>query len=64
MSESEPLLLTPKEAAKSLKICERHLRSLKKGRKIPYVPIGGCVRYDVRDLLAYIDQQKIGALAC
>lgn len=58
-SEVEPLLVTPKEAAKMLRLCERTLRSLKKAGQIPCVPIGGSMRYDVADLRAFIESKKI-----
>ena len=55
---TERLLLTPKEAAASLSICERTLYSLTKAGELPVVRIRRAVRYDVADLRAYIEQAK------
>jgi helix-turn-helix protein len=55
---SEQLLLKPAEAAKTLAICERSLRTLKSSGQIPFVPIGGAIRYDVADLRAFIELKK------
>ena len=54
----ERLLLTSKEAAKALNICERTLYGLTKSGELPVVRIGRAVRYDVADLRAYIEQTK------
>ncbi len=48
------LLISPREAAKSLSICERTLYSLTKRGEIPAVHIGRCVRYDPDALKAWI----------
>jgi excisionase family DNA binding protein len=52
------LLLKPREAAKALSISERTLWELTDHGKIPHVRIGRAVRYDPRDLQAWIDAQK------
>jgi excisionase family DNA binding protein len=51
-------LLTYREAAKFLHICERSLWQLVKDGLMPCVRMGRSVRFDVRDLRAYVDQQK------
>jgi excisionase family DNA binding protein len=56
---NEPLLLTPKEAAKAMKISERTLRTLKATGQIPFVRIRAAVRFDPADLRAWIERQKI-----
>jgi excisionase family DNA binding protein len=58
-TQVEPLLLTPKEAAKALSVCERTLYGLTKAGELPAVRIGRAVRYDVGDLRAWIDRAKI-----
>lgn len=52
------LLLTSKEASTALGISPRKLWELTAGRQIASVRIGRSVRYDVRDLEAYIDDNK------
>lgn len=55
---AQKLLLTPREAAKALSICEKTLWSLSKRGELPAVRIGRAVRYDVADLQVFIDRQK------
>ena len=54
----EPLLLTPKEAAKALNICERTLYGLTKAGELPVVRIGRAVRYNVQDLKDFIEKKS------
>ena len=47
----EPLLLTPRDAATALSVCERTLYALTVPRgDIPVIKVGGVVRYSVSDL--------------
>lgn len=49
-------LLTPKEAAKSLAVCDKTLWSITRPRgALACVRIGRSVRYDPKDLRRYID---------
>jgi excisionase family DNA binding protein len=52
------LLLTPREAAKMLSLCEKTLWSLTKRGELPAVRIGRSGRYDVADLQAFNNGQK------
>jgi len=52
------LLVTPREAAKALSICEKTLWTLTKRGDLPAVRINRAVRYDVADLQAFINRQK------
>jgi len=54
----EPMLLTVKEAAKSLAISERTLWSLTASGGIPAVRFGRSVRYDPADLRRWIESAK------
>ena len=60
-SEALKLLLTAKQAAAALSISERTLWELTRSGEIPRLKIGASVRYDVRDLTAWIDKKKGGA---
>ncbi len=47
----EPLLLSPRDAARALSVCERTLYGLTVPRgDIPVIKVGGVVRYSVSDL--------------
>jgi excisionase family DNA binding protein len=52
------ILLTPRDAAKALALSERTLWELTKRGVIARLKIGASVRYDVKDLEAFIESQK------
>jgi excisionase family DNA binding protein len=54
----EPLLVNARDAARLLAISERTLWSLTAAGDIPVIRIGRAVRYDPRDLQAWIDRSK------
>jgi excisionase family DNA binding protein len=49
-----PLLISGREAAKLLSVCERTLYMLTKAGEIPAVRIGRAVRYSVDELQAWV----------
>jgi len=53
-----PLLLNSRDAAKALAISERTLARLTATGEIPHLRIGRLLRFDLRDLQAWIDRQK------
>ena len=55
---NETLLLKPMEAAKALAVSQRTLWQLKTDGKIRCIRINRLVRYDAKDLVAYIERQK------
>jgi excisionase family DNA binding protein len=61
---SERKLLRKPEAAKLLgSMALSTLEKLTSNRRIPHVKIGAAVYYDTDDLWAWIEQQKIPAIA-
>ena len=52
----EPLLLTPEEAAKTLRISKSYLYELKSRNRIPYVKVGANLRFRPEDLQAFVDK--------
>ncbi len=52
-----PLLVTPRQAAEALAVCEKTLWNLDRAGKLKAVRIGRAVRYSVSDLQAFIAQQ-------
>ena len=60
----EPMLLSPREAAKALSICERTLYGLTKSGQLPALKIGRAVRYGVDDLRAWIERSKKNSENC
>jgi len=56
------LALSPRDAARALSISEKSLWNLTKPRgPIPAAKINRLVRYDVKDLQAFLDAQKMAA---
>jgi excisionase family DNA binding protein len=62
MNEQAPvkLLLTPRQAAAALQLSERTLWELARRGEIKRLKINSCVRYDVKDLEAFIEGKKRG----
>ena len=57
--DSEPMLMTYRQAARVLQVSDRTVWSLiNEHRVLPAVRVGSSVRIDRDDLLAYIDRQK------
>jgi len=54
----ERLLLTPRETAAALGICERTLYALTKRGEIPVIRTGRLVRYSVDDLKTWIKKSS------
>lgn len=54
----EPLLLTPRDAARLLSVCERTLYELTRSGEIPVIRRGRLVRYSIEDLRAWIDRRR------
>jgi hypothetical protein len=54
------LLLTPRQAAAALQLSERTLWELARRGEIKRLKINSSVRYDVKDLEAFIQAKKIG----
>jgi excisionase family DNA binding protein len=52
--------LKSREAAQVLQVSARTLHSLAKSGALPVVRIGRSVRFDTRDLVAFIDAHKKG----
>jgi len=60
---SEPLLVTPREAAVLLRLSDRTLWTLTRAGEIPAIRIGRSVRYDPHDLAKWIASKKQGTAA-
>lgn len=56
--ESESLLLTARQAARTLNISGRTLWSLTNRGDVPCIRIGRSVRYSTDDLREFIDRQR------
>jgi excisionase family DNA binding protein len=52
------LLLSPREAAQALSICEKTLYTITKDGEIPVIRMGRSVRYPVDGLKEWIDKQS------
>lgn len=58
--EVRPLALSPRDAARALSMSEKGLWNMTQPRgPIPAAKIGRLVRYDIRDLLAFLDAMKV-----
>jgi excisionase family DNA binding protein len=55
-------LMTVADAAAFLRISRSGVRRLQQGRHLPFVKIGGSVRFAKRDLVTYLAQKRVEAL--
>lgn len=55
-------LLTVSEVADLLKISVPTLRRLQRQRQIPFIKVGGCVRFRRRDVADYVDRRRIPSI--
>jgi excisionase family DNA binding protein len=53
-TQNEKMLLTPRETAKALSICEKTLYALTKSGELRAIKIGRSVRYSVDDINNWI----------
>lgn len=52
-------LLTVAEAAELLKISVSTVRSLQQQRHIPFIKVGGSVRFAASDIASYLEKRKV-----
>jgi excisionase family DNA binding protein len=55
-------LLTISEVAKLLKISVSGVRRLQSGRHLPFVKIGGSVRFSKGDVLTYLKRRRVESI--
>lgn len=55
----ERALLTEREAAERLSICERTLRKERQAGRLPYIKFGRAIRYAPADLEAFIESARL-----
>lgn len=51
-------LLNKKELSEMLKVSMRTVDNLMVKNEIPYIKVGGSVRFDMKDIIKYIDSLK------
>jgi excisionase family DNA binding protein len=57
--DTPSLLLTISEVARLLKISPSGVRRLQQQRHIPFLKVGGSVRFLTEDILAYLREQRV-----
>jgi excisionase family DNA binding protein len=57
-----PRLLTIPEVAELLHISQVGVRRLQQRRLIPFMKVGGSVRFAVNDVLSYLERQRVHAI--
>jgi len=55
-------LLSISEVAEMLRISRTGVRRLQEARRIPFMKIGGSVRFSRRDIIAYLEKQRVEAI--
>ncbi len=60
--EREIELLTIKEVAGLLKISAMTVRRLQQGRHIPFIKVGGAIRFAKSDIIEYLKRARVEAI--
>jgi excisionase family DNA binding protein len=62
--DADPVLglLTIPDVAELLKISIPTVRRLQQQRKIPFVKVGGCVRFVRSDIAAYLEKRRVRSI--
>jgi len=61
LPKPEPLIVNERDAARYLSISPRSLFTLRASGRIPYVKLGGAIRYAVKDLTDFVDRNRLTA---
>lgn len=63
MSTDSPVeLMTPAEVAESLKISVPSVRRLQYQRRIPFIKVGGSVRFARADITSYLAKNRVESI--
>lgn len=55
-------LLTIADVAEALKISVSGVRRLQYGRRIPFVKVGGSVRFFPNDIMSFLESQRVESI--
>jgi excisionase family DNA binding protein len=55
-------LLTIREAANLLRLSVSGVRRLQRQRRIPFIKLGGSIRFDRRDLTNFVNRNRVQAI--
>ena len=56
-------LLTITEVAELLKISAMGVRRLQQARRLPFIKVGGSIRFFKRDIIVYLEKQRVESTA-
>jgi excisionase family DNA binding protein len=64
MKNDEPIeLMTIQEVAELLRVSASSVRRLQQGRHLPFIKVGGSVRFAKDDILDFLKKQRVEAIA-
>ena len=55
-------LLTIKDVAELLKVSQMSVRRLQQGRHLPFIKVGGSIRFDKNDILDFLKKKRVEAI--
>jgi excisionase family DNA binding protein len=55
-------LLTVAEVAEQLRISVSGVRRLQQARQLPFIKVGGSIRFFKSDIFAYLKKQRVGSI--
>ena len=56
-------LLTIKDVAKLLKVSQTSVRRLQQGRHLPFIKVGGSIRFAKTDIFEYLKKGRVEAIS-
>lgn len=62
MNNVEIALLTIQDVAKLLKVSDSTVRRLQQGRHLPFIKIGGSIRFDKDDVLVFLKNARVESI--
>lgn len=62
MDHSTIELLTIKDVAELLKVSKSSVRRLQQGRHLPFVKVGGSIRFAKSDLVEYLKKERVESI--
>jgi len=62
MDHSTIELLTIKDVAELLKVSQSSVRRLQQGRHLPFIKVGGSIRFAKSDVAEYLEKERVESI--
>lgn len=55
-------LLTIKDVAELLKVSQSSVRRIQQGRRLPFIKVGGSIRFAKNDIVEYLKKERVESI--